>query len=236
MNVLITAGILRIQLRIFECLELHGAACRDLYSAARDRSFTISNGWVSWFTYQDPGAIVQDRRQSILSASLAILREKGYVGFTQPRVAAAAGLRQSHLTYYFPTRTDLLMGVARVAIDRQLAAVDGILKVSSVRKAATTIANVAVRHENTRVIMALAQAADQEPALRELFRELADGIILRAGKLLINLNIEPTDERCYQLHSMSVGMAVIDLAEERGAGAARTLEAALTSMKEGATR
>jgi AcrR family transcriptional regulator len=193
---------------------------------------------MSWFTYQGPGDIVQDRRQSILSASLTILREKGYAGFTQPRVATAAGLRQSHLTYYFPTRIDLLMGVARVAIDRQLAAVDGILTASSVRKAATTIASVAVRHENTRVIMALAQAADQEPGLRELFRELADGIILRAGKLLINLNIEPTDERCYQLHSMSVGMAVIDLATARKNGerrAARTLEAALTSMKKGAT-
>ena len=182
---------------------------------------------------------MQDRKQSILSASLAILREKGYAGFTQPRVAAAAGLRQSHLTYYFPTRIDLLMGVARVAIDRQLVAVDGILTASSVRKAATAIASVAVRHENTRVVMALAQAADQQPALRELFRELADGIILRAGKLLINLNIEPTDERCYQLHSMSVGMAVIDLATARKNGerrAARTLEAALTSMKKGATR
>ena len=182
---------------------------------------------------------MQDRRQSIISASLAILRERGYAGFTQPRVAAAAGLRQSHLTYYFPTRIDLLMAVARVAIERQLAAVDSILGVSSVRKAATTIANVAVRHENTRIIMALAQAADQEPALRELFRGLADGIILRAGKLLINLNIEPTDERCYQLHSMSVGMAVVDLATARKNGerrAARTLEAALTSMKKGATR
>jgi hypothetical protein len=107
-----------------------------------------------------------------------------------------------------------------------------------VRQAAENIENVAVRHENTRVIMALVQAADQEAALRELFRELADGIILRVGKLLTNLNIDSTDENCYQLHSMSVGMAVIDLATARKNGerrAARTLEAALTSMKKGAT-
>ena len=182
---------------------------------------------------------MQDRRQIIISASLAVLRERGYAGFTQPRVAAAAGLRQSHLTYYFPMRIDLLMGLARVAVDRQLAAVDGILGISSVRKAAAAIANIAVRHENTRVVMALAQAADQEPALRELFRELADGLILRAGKLLANLNIEPTDERCYQLHSMSVGMAVVDLATARKNGerrASRTLEAALTAMKQGEIR
>jgi len=127
---------------------------------------------------------MEDRRQDIVDASLAVLRESGYSGFTQPRVAAKVGVRQSHLTYYFPTRVDLLMGVARVAIDRQLAAIDVILGASSVREAAKTIANVAVRHENTRVIMALVQAADQEPALRELFRELADGIILRAGSCL----------------------------------------------------
>ena len=181
---------------------------------------------------------MKDRRQDIINASLAVLRASGYAGFTQPRVAAEVGLRQSHLTYYFPTRVDLLAGVARVAIDRQLVAVDSILAASSVREAAKAIANVAVRHENTRVIMALVQAADQEPALRELFRELADGIIVRAGKLLTNLNIEPTDERCYQVHSMSVGMAVIDLATARKNGerrAARTLEAALTSMRKGAT-
>jgi AcrR family transcriptional regulator len=179
---------------------------------------------------------MKDRRQDIINASLKVLRENGYSGFTQPRVAAEAGMRQSHLTYYFPTRVDLLAGVARVAIDRQLAAVDGVLGASSVRGAAKAIAHVVVRHENTRMIMALVQAADQEPALRKLFFELADGIILRAGKLLKNLNIEPTDEHCYQLHAMSVGMAVVDLATARKDGerrAARTLETALTLMKKG---
>ena len=110
---------------------------------------------------------MRDRRQDIIKASLAVLRASGYAGFTQPRVAAEVGLRQSHLTYYFPTRVDLLAAVARVAIDRQLLAVDSILAAASVREAAKAIANVAVRHENTRVLMALVQAADQEPALRQ---------------------------------------------------------------------
>ena len=69
--------------------------------------------------------------------------------------------------------------------------------------------------------------------------ELADGIILRAGKLLGNLNITPTDEHCYLLHALSVGMAVIDLATARKDGkrrAARTLETALTLMTKGKGR
>jgi AcrR family transcriptional regulator len=177
-----------------------------------------------------------DRRQHIIDAGLAVLRESGFSGFTQPRVAAAAGLRQSHLTYYFPTRVDLLTSVARVAIERQLAAVDGILRASSPKVTAKAIADVVTRHENTRVIMALAQAADQEPALRELFRELADGIIVRAGKLLEGLGIAPTDEHCYLLHALSVGLSVIDLATARKDGerrAERTLGTALTLMTKG---
>jgi AcrR family transcriptional regulator len=176
----------------------------------------------------------RDRRKEIIKAGIAVLREHGFMGFSQPRVAAEAGVRQSHLTYYYPTRLDLLTAVAQVAIDRQLAAVDSILETSSPKAAAAAIANVTVRRENTRVIMALAQAADQEPALREIFRQLADGIILRAGKLLGRLNIEPTEEHCYLLHSLSVGMAVIHLATGRADGerrSARTLEMALALMK-----
>ena len=179
---------------------------------------------------------MKKRRQDIINAALVVLRESGLSGFTQPRVAAEAGVRQSHLTYYFPTRVDLLSGVARSAIDNQLRAVDAVREASTIQAAATAIAKVATRHENTRVIMALAQAADQEPPLRELFRELADGIILRAGKLLENLNITPTDEHCYLLHALSVGLAVIDLATARKGGerrAERTLGTALNALTKG---
>jgi AcrR family transcriptional regulator len=179
---------------------------------------------------------MKKRRQDIINAALVVLRERGLPGFTQPRVAAEAGVRQSHLTYYFPTRVDLLSGVARAAIDRQLKAVDAIPGASSPQAAAKLIANVAVKHENTRVIMALAQAADQEPLLRELFRELADDIILRNVKLLENLNITPTDEHCFLLHALSVGLAVIDLATARKGGerrAERTLQTALTLLTKG---
>src|SRR5258708_6895284 len=127
---------------------------------------------------------MSDRREAITTAALEVLREHGYSGLTQPRVAARAGLRQSNLTYYFPTRLDLLVALARTTIDGQLAAVDAMLDGSSPEVAAATIAAISVRHENTRVLMGLVQAADQEPAVREIFRELADGIIARSGRLL----------------------------------------------------
>lgn len=64
------------------------------------------------FTHMRKGT-TQDRRRAIFAAGLAILREEGLAGFTQPRVAARAGLRQGNLTYYFPTRTDLLVAISR---------------------------------------------------------------------------------------------------------------------------
>ena len=47
-------------------------------------------------------------RKRILDAALKVLKKEGVTALTQTRVAAVAGLRQSHLTYYFPRKTDLL--------------------------------------------------------------------------------------------------------------------------------
>jgi AcrR family transcriptional regulator len=52
--------------------------------------------------------VEKSARQRILDAALKILTKEGVSALTQTRVAAAAGLRQSHLTYYFPRKTDLL--------------------------------------------------------------------------------------------------------------------------------
>jgi lactate dehydrogenase-like 2-hydroxyacid dehydrogenase len=63
--------------------------------------------------------------------------------------------------------------------------------------------------------MALAQAADEEPSLRSLFRELADGIVSRLGQHLENLHLDATEEQVKLIHSRSVGLAVVDLATQR---------------------
>jgi AcrR family transcriptional regulator len=156
-----------------------------------------------------------DRRQTIIQAGITVLREHGFAAFTQPRVAREAGVRQGHLTYYYPTRVDLLKAVARAAIDRQLSASNSVVETTSPKTAAAELANVIVRQGNTRVLMALAQASDQEPALRELFVELADGIIQQVGKLLERLDVKASDEHCFLVHAVSVGMAVIALATGR---------------------
>jgi len=167
--------------------------------------------------------LIQDRRKEILDAGLAILREQGLAGLTQPRVAARTGLRQSHLTYYYPTRADLLAAVARAAISAQQAAAKSLGEgVASVDQCATKMANGVMRHENTRVLAALNQAADQEPAVRAMFNELTEGFVTELGTLLGSLGLPTTPAGVDLLHAVFVGLSIIELATSRPNGKERS--------------
>jgi AcrR family transcriptional regulator len=59
-----------------------------------------------------------DVRTRILDAGFALLSEGGIRHLTQTQVAERAGVRQSHLTYYFPTRDKLLEAITLGFVDR----------------------------------------------------------------------------------------------------------------------
>ena len=63
-------------------------------------------------------------RERILVAATDILREDGIQGLSQVQVARRADVRQSHLTYYFPKRTDLVEAVAMQFIEHAFGAID----------------------------------------------------------------------------------------------------------------
>jgi AcrR family transcriptional regulator len=110
-----------------------------------------------------------DVRERILDAALAILSESGIQQLTQPEVAKRAGVRQSHLTYYFPTRDDLLAaaterGVAHLAAGLgRLAAdeADG-TRGDLIERLAAAITDRA----HMRMFVAMLVEADGDPAIR----------------------------------------------------------------------
>jgi len=57
-------------------------------------------------------------RQRILDTAFAIVESEGVRAMTQPRIARLAGLRQSHLTYYFPRKADLLVALLQHSHER----------------------------------------------------------------------------------------------------------------------
>jgi AcrR family transcriptional regulator len=154
-----------------------------------------------------------DVRDRILDASLQLLAKGGVQALTQPKVCRAAGIRQSHLTYYFPTVNELLQAVAKHSLDTLAASLarEGARGPGSF--AAAMAAGTADRRR-ARVMLGLVTAADRDatlkPRLREFIRELRVGIApaLKAGGL------EGTPEQVAFMHSVAIGQAVLQLGRD----------------------
>jgi AcrR family transcriptional regulator len=157
---------------------------------------------------------MSEPRAKIIEAGIAILREEGLAGFTQPRVARRAAMRQSHLTYYFPTRDDLLVAVVDAAVEERLARVRALPDAAPGEPAAVVAALVraSMSRKANRVLMAVAQAADSSPRVREVFERLSTGIREHASGVLSAVGVEPTPAAVTLFHSIVVGAAVLDLA------------------------
>jgi AcrR family transcriptional regulator len=117
--------------------------------------------------------------ERILDAALAILAESGLRNLTQVQVAHRAGVRQSHLTYYFPTRDDLLDAVTARAVD---GIVSGFRRVATdasqggqrqlLERLAQSVADVA----HMRMFVAMIVEADADPGVRRLMRRATERI------------------------------------------------------------
>lgn len=149
-------------------------------------------------------------RERILEAALAILAGRGAHELTQPKVARAAGVRQSHLTYYFPTRAELLQAVASHSIDKLARAL------SEARGAtlAEGLAAGAADKRRSRVMLGLVGAADQDPAIKRRLRRFIAELRSRMAPLFAAGGLRADPESIAFFHSVIVGCAVLQLARD----------------------
>jgi AcrR family transcriptional regulator len=153
-----------------------------------------------------------DKRTDIVEVALALVQEEGLAGLTQPRVGKRLGMRQSHVTYYFPTRDDLLAAVTELAVQRRVAALEPMRRERTRQQKVRALAKVLTDPEQTRVLVALAQLADSEPALRPQFRALAELITPAATSVVQAAGAEASREAIALLQTTSTGLAVVALA------------------------
>ncbi len=188
-----------------------------------------------------------DVKGAILQAGAALLREQGIAALTQPRVARAAGIKQSHLTYYFPRRTDLLLAIAEHTISAVMANLSSQQAGRSPSAAlAGTLASAATDGVPPRVLLGLVVAADADPAIRAPLRELVRGVRARFRSVLAESGVAAGAEAATLLHATVVGLAVLHDARRTPASARevregiaavlRLLGAANGTGEEGASR
>jgi len=153
-----------------------------------------------------------DRRTEIVETALGLVQEEGLAGLTQPRVAKQLGLRQSHVTYYFPTRDELLAAVTELAVQRRVTSLDAMRRARTLQQKVRALAKVLADPEQTRVLLALTQMSDSTPALRSHFRALSDGITPAATSVLQAAGAEVSAEAVALLQTASTGLAIVALA------------------------
>lgn len=131
-------------------------------------------------------------RERILDAALSLLREAGGKKLAQPQVAKAAGVPQGHLTYYFPRRLDLLLGVVQrfaesaiEEVERLIGAEGGLGGAKTPRELAMALARRLIKdQERTRALLALVVESDAAPKVREAVADHTERLLKLLGRLL----------------------------------------------------
>ena len=115
-------------------------------------------------------------RARILDAAMAILHEDGIQGLSQVQVARRAKVRQSHLTYYFPKRHDLVEAVSARFVDgivRGFGTAAGDSSKGDPGEALRRMARTIADEGHMRMFTGVIVEADGDPELRAMLVRLA---------------------------------------------------------------
>jgi AcrR family transcriptional regulator len=142
-------------------------------------------------------------KNDILTAALQLLGDHGFEALTGPRVAKKARVRQSHLTYYFPKRTDLLAAVAQRYIETVAEEAISL----SARGESTDALVTAVLGDRRRVrtLIALFVASEEDEALRG---QLVQSVLATRALMADALGVKEGDPRATLLQATLWGLGL----------------------------
>lgn len=155
------------------------------------------------------------RREQILRAAVEILTAEGFGGLTQARVAERAGIRQSHLTYYFPARNDLLRDIAMYGCSvmlntKELKIYSVQLNLKNFRKALAP--NVRDRRF-ARLRCALIVASDEDAEIKPSLASFEATSMENLKSSFHKIGLPVTIEEVAFFHAAYVGSMMLDLGE-----------------------
>ena len=147
---------------------------------------------------QEEGASAGDTRVRILDAAYGVLCEQGYDKLTQLAVCRAANISQGHLTYYFPTRAALQLGLAGHCVYREVEQLvrqmldAGGTPPRRAEMAAGMAAKLRDRNK-PRVMLGLLIAADGDARIKPAVREFIHNARRLIGLAILNFAFDEPD-------------------------------------------
>lgn len=168
-----------------------------------------------------------DARTRLLDAALRVVEERGISALTQTHVAAAAGLRQSHLTYYFRTRSDLLKAVVQHAARTICGLVDGRPEapVQSLIELRERLVKDVADIRMPRLMTAMTVASDEDPSLKTWMAQFEQTFLHMLADTLKRLGVKVSAEDVALFHATMIGISISNagIATDRSARQARAL-------------
>jgi len=171
-------------------------------------------------------------REKILTAANELLLTVGFGALTQQAVAARAGVRQSHLTYYFPTRNDLLRETAQFGVEAMFlpmaeTAAPGEISVEDLRQ---LLMPEKFDRQWFRLMTGLASASEEDESIRRWKREFDARILekLKAGFALVGVPI--SQDHANFLHATFVGALHLDMVDPSDESFERLRRAVATAL------
>ena len=162
-------------------------------------------------------------RDRILHSAVGILNEEGFGALTQTRVAEKAGVRQSHITYYFPARNDLLRETAAYGCNVMLEMLSGSIDAGTLTLDTARdffVADISDRRF-ARLMCALIVASDEDDHIKVWLASFEELNHKRLLDTFQKLGLRITLEDVEYFHSTYVGAVMLDLGESTDASFAR---------------
>ena len=160
----------------------------------------------------DPPGTAAPARSRLLCAALQVLHQQGIMALTQTNVAAAAGLRQSHLTYYFRTRADLLKAIVEQAAADLIGLISGKPEIP-----ARTLAELRARIikdvsdvRMPRLMLAMSVASDEDPSLKAWMVKFEQGMHKLLAATLRELGVRVRMRDLALFHATLVGIGILN--------------------------
>ena len=162
-------------------------------------------------------------REQILHAAVEVLYADGFGALTQSHVAACAGVRQSHITYYFPSRNELLREAAAYGCNALLEALAGGIESGTLNLANFRAVMTVDIHDRrfARLICALIVASDEDPHIKLWLASFEEANLARLQQNFHQLGLPVTTDEVTFFHSTYVGAVMLDLGESSADSLAR---------------
>jgi len=158
----------------------------------------------------------QDMRLRILDAALGLLAGQGFMEVTQPKIAKAAGVRQSHLTYYFPTRSELLKALAVHSIESMLGSLAAGASTGKLTPAlfAQLSGEALADKRRARVMLGLIVSSEEDREIKQFMRDFVARVRVTLTGVARLLGREPDATSIAALHMLFIGATVLNVARD----------------------